>query len=143
MKKYFTILFVFIAFVGCKDLVEPENGIRATGDYAGLLAKRIIQNPPSSVVSWELSSITDSTNIVYPTFMLSLSEKKGALVVREDNGKPLKYYYSVKHQINVNNPNLLEINNITFSSGKGISVSDEIIDSDDTKTIILNGKLKL
>ena len=144
MKKYITILlFSFIALIGCKELIEAENGIRATGDYSGLLTKRITQNPPSGVVSWEVSSITDSTNITYPTFMLSLSDKKGALVVREADGKPLKYYYAAKHRININSSNSLEINNITFLSGKGISANDEIIDPDDTKTVILNGKLKL
>ncbi len=144
MKKYFTILLLtFIGLFACKDIIEPENGIRATGDYAGLLSTRIIQTPPSPAVLWQLTSISDSTNITYPTFSLSLNKTKGSLVVQSAQREPLKYYYAVKHQINVNNLNDIEINDVTFVSGGGISAGNEIISPDNTKTIILNGKLKL
>ena len=144
MKKYFTILLLtFIGLFACKDIITPENGIRATGDYAGFLSTRIIQTPASPAVLWQLTSVADSTNIIYPTFSLSLNQKKGSLVVQPEYGKPLKYYYAVNHQINVNNLNDIEINDITFVSGGGISAGNEIISPDNTKTIILNGKLKL
>lgn len=145
MKKYFTILLLtFMGLFACKEIIiDPENGIRATGDYAGFLTKRIIQNAPSTAVLWELTSVTDSTNIIYPTFSLSLSETKGALVIQPEEGKPLKYYYVVNHKINVNSSNKIEIKDITFASGGGISANNEIIMPDKTKTIILNGKLEL
>ena len=144
MKKYFTILLlIFMSLFACKDTIEPENGIRATGDYAGFLTTRIIQNPASSAVLWQLTSVADSTNITYPSFSLSLNQTKGSLVVQPEEGKPLKYYYAVNHQINLNNTNNIEINDITFLSGGGISANNEIISPDNTKTIILNGKLKL
>ena len=144
MKKIITILLLsFISLIACKEIIDPENGIRATGDYIGFLTERISQKTPSTPVLWQITSITDSTKVTYPTFSLSLSETKGALVVREADGKPLKYYYAVNHKINVDNANSLEIKNITFLSGKGISANDEIIDPDNTKTVILNGKLTL
>ena len=144
MKKYFTtLLLTFMSLFACKDTIEPENGIRATGDYAGFLTTRIIQNPASSAVLWQLTSVADSTNITYPSFSLSLNQTKGSLVVQPEEGKPLKYYYAVNHQINLNNTNNIEINDITFLSGGGISANNEIISPDNTKTIILNGKLKL
>lgn len=146
MKKYFTILLLtFVSLFACKEIViDPENGIRATGDYAGLLTKRIYPNAPiSNTVLWEVTSITDSTNIIYPTFALTLNETKGALVVQPERGKPLQYYYAVSHKINVKSSNTLEISDITFLSGGGISADNQIITPDNTKTVILNGKLKL
>ena len=144
MKKYFTILLLtFMGLFACKDIIDAENGIRATGDYAGFLTTRIIQTPASPAVLWQLTSISDSTNIVYPSFSLSLNQTKGSLVVQSEVGKPFEYYYAVKHQINVNNLNDIKINDVTFVSGGGISINNEIISPDNTKTIILNGKLKL
>ena len=144
MKKIITILLLtFLGLFACKEIIEPENGIRATGDYAGFLTTRITQIPPSTAVLWELTSVTDSTNIIYPTFSLSLNATKGALVVQPEENKRLQYYYVVNHKINVNSANTIEINDITFFSGGGISASNEIISPDNTKTIILKGKLKL
>ncbi len=131
-----------MSLLACKEIIEPENGIRATGDYAGFLTKRIYQNTPPTVPIWEVTSITDSTKITYPTFSLTLTETRGALVVRENEKKPLRYYYVVNHKINVNDLNSLEITDIQFLVGGGINTDDEIIQPDNTKTIILNGKLR-
>lgn len=143
MGKTFTnISFAFLLLFGtCNPLEEiNSNGINITGDFTGRLSQIVRFGNDGQSAFYELSSIADSSSIAYPAFYLRLTEQTGTLEVRSRQEEPLRYYYIVNHGININLSQSIEIRERQFFRGTGI-INNEIVDKDDTQTVILNGRL--
>lgn len=143
MGKTFTnILFAFLLLLGaCNPLEEiNSNGVNITGDFTGRLSQIVRFGNNGQDDFYELSSIADSSSIAYPAFYLRLTEREGALEVRTGPEDPLLYYYIVNHGINVSLFQSIEIRERQLFRGSGIA-NNKILDKDDTRTVILNGRL--
>ncbi|GAB4129664.1 MAG: hypothetical protein OHK0045_04940 [Raineya sp.] len=136
-KKYFVILFLFFASFSCKN-EEFVNGIFVTGDYTTVLHNW--QGERANTIN--VSNFPDSSRISYPTYWLSISDKYAVLYTQADANASRVGYYTLSPTLKVNTQEILEVENLKLVYARDIVAGTELIGVDETKSVILNGRLE-
>lgn len=118
---------------------EPPNRIFITGDYSSSLdylwTELWLNNQ-----SWaRAASYPDSNQIRYPAFYLQISREAGVLRVRPAESDPLQQYFVVSPKFSYDG-NRIECKALKLILGTSI-VNGEIQNADDSRSVILDGKL--
>jgi hypothetical protein len=124
---------------GCID-AEPPNKIFITGDYSGSLDYLWSEERNGNIPQMRAASYPDSASITYPAFYFVISSERAILYVRTEENKALDYYYAVKPDFEYAQDRL-QLKDLKMIFGTGL-VNNEIQNPDDSRSVLLNGKLK-
>lgn len=140
MKKLYVILFLICFGITSCLIKETEvQGIYVTGDYTVVLRHWL---NPSNQDAIFIANYADSSAIAYPAFLLELRKNKQYAVfhIQEQNGSRKFFYYSLQPNF-LENSQKIEIKDLKMIWAKAIVAGIELIEPDETKSVILNGTL--
>jgi hypothetical protein len=133
--SYLSILFILF-ITSCKPKEEFE-GIFITGDHTSVM--RYWQGERNGLM--QVANFSDSANIVYHAYLLQINSKYGIFHVKTTETDPTNRYYILKPEFKTNDRQVLEVEKMKMTFGKGVINGEEIISPDDTKTVILGGAI--
>lgn len=140
MTKYLPgVLLLLLACVSCMEADAP-NKIIITGDYSGSLDYLWSEELNGNSLQMRAASYPDSGSISYPAFYFVISPERAILYVRAEENNALDYYYAVKPDFKYSQDEL-QVEELKMIFGTGL-VNNEIQNPDDTRSVVLNGKLK-
>ncbi|PKQ70545.1 hypothetical protein [Raineya orbicola] len=140
MKKLYAIwLLLCLSFSSCLIKDSEVQGIYVTGDYTVVLRHWL---NPSNRDAFFIANYPDSSAIAYPAFLLELRKNKQYAVfhIQEKEGSRKIFYYSLQPNF-LEDSRKIEVKDLKMISAKSIVAGVELIDPDETKSVILNGTL--
>jgi hypothetical protein len=136
-KKYFIILTFLFFFSSCKEEDLPK-GIFVTGDLTAVL--NIWRGERNGMMN--IANFADSARIAYPAFWLSINENYAALYYQAEASSNKIGYFALAPTIKQNSTKILELDNLKLIFARNIVAGVELIGADETKNVILNGKIQ-
>ncbi|MCS6795912.1 MAG: hypothetical protein RMJ97_07955 [Raineya sp.] len=140
MKKfYFILVFLLVLIPSCLIKEEEVQGIYVTGDYTVVLRHWL---NPSNPNAFFIANYPDSSAISYPAFLIELRKNRRYAVfhVQEKEVSRKVFYYALQPNFNEDSRKI-EIKDLKMIWAKSIVAETELIDPDETKSVILNGVL--
>lgn len=138
IKNYFlSICLLFLSFSACKD-EEVFNGIFVTGDYTTVLS---VWNGEKNG-TMNVANFQDSSKITYPAYWLSITEKYAVFSCQAEGNSDKVSYFCLEPSFEQNNKDILELKNLKFVFARDIVAGIELVGVDETKSVILNGKIE-
>ncbi|KOY87404.1 hypothetical protein AD998_15795 [bacterium 336/3] len=116
---------------------EEFQGVFVTGDHTGVM--RYWQGEKNGLM--QIANFSDSARINYPAFFMQVNSKYGIFHVKTSETEPTNRYYILKPEFKTNDRQIFEVSKMKMTFGKGVINGEEIIDPDDTKTVILEGAI--
>lgn len=136
-KKYFyTLIFIFGLFA-CQEK-ELINGIFVTGDHTTRLD--FWQGENNEVM--RITNFKDSSSISYPAYWLNISDRYIEFYHQADANSARMGYFALNPTIKQNTRDILELENVKLIFARGIVAGVELIGADETKNVILNGRIE-
>ncbi|GIV39065.1 MAG: hypothetical protein KatS3mg033_0865 [Thermonema sp.] len=140
MKKHLLFVVSFLlACISCEQ-AAPPNKIFITGDYSGSLDYLWEEESSANNLQIRAASYPDSSSISYPSFYFIISPDRAILYVRTDENSALDYYYAIRPVFQYSGQEL-QVKELKMIFGTGL-VNDTIQNPDDTRSVLLDGKLK-
>ncbi len=140
MKKLYVILFLIcLSITSCLIKETEVQGIYVTGDYTVALRYWINPSNPETIF---IANYPDSSAISYPAFLLELRRNKQYAIfhIKETENARKNFYYSLQPNFSDNN-NKIEIKDLKMIWARALVAGMELIDPNETKSVILNGTL--
>ncbi|MFN3315793.1 MAG: hypothetical protein ACK40K_03205 [Raineya sp.] len=139
IKNYFLGLCILLLFnfSACKD-EEIFDGIFVTGDHTTVL--RVWKGEING--SMNIANFQDSSKITYPAYWLSISDKYAVFHTRADANADRISYYSLSPNLKQNTKDILSVENFKLIYARNIVAGTELIEADETKSVILEGKIE-
>ncbi|WP_448529567.1 hypothetical protein [Raineya sp.] len=138
-KLYAIVLLIGLSFSSCLIKESEVQGIYVTGDYTVVLRHWL---NPSNQDAIFIANYADSSAIAYPAFLLELRKNKQYAVfhIQEKDGGRKIFYYSLQPNF-LEDSRKIEVKDLKMIWAKAIVAGIELIEPDDTKSVILNGTL--
>ncbi len=138
-KLYAIVLLIGLSFSSCLIKESEVQGIYVTGDYTVVLRHWL---NPSNQDAIFIANYADSSAIAYPAFLLELRKNKQYAVfhIQEKDGGRKIFYYSLQPNF-LEDSRKIEVKDLKMIGAKAIVAGIELIEPDDTKSVILNGTL--
>jgi hypothetical protein len=138
-KLYAIVLLIGLSFSSCLIKESEVQGIYVTGDYTVVLRHWL---NPSNQDAIFIANYADSSAIAYPAFLLELRKNKQYAVfhIQEKDGGGKIFYYSLQPNF-LEDSRKIEVKDLKMIWAKAIVAGIELIEPDDTKSVILNGTL--
>lgn len=140
MKKLYVILsLICLSITSCLIKETEVQGIYVTGDYTVVLRHWLNPSNPDAIF---IANYADSSAIAYPAFLLELRKNKQYAVfhIQENNVSRKIFYYSLQPNFSEDS-HKIEIRDLKMIWAKAIVAGIELIEPDESKSVILNGTL--
>jgi hypothetical protein len=136
-KKYFIILTFLFLISSCKEEDLPK-GIFVTGNLTAVL--NVWRGERNGMMN--IANFADSNRISYPAFWLSIGDKYASLYYQADANSSKIGYFTLNPELKTNTKDILELENLKLIFARDIVAGTELIEADETKNVILNGKIQ-
>ncbi|MDX1902724.1 MAG: hypothetical protein SFU27_01095 [Thermonemataceae bacterium] len=138
MKHYYFLIFIFL-FSTCTQKEEVE-GLFVTGDFSANLSHWQGNKNNTN----QIASFPDSTKISYPSYFLEINQQVAILQIKNSEAEQSVFYYATMPNYTITEKNILNVSSLKMFYGEGVIISsNQIVNQDDTKTVIIEGKVHI